>query len=261
MNLTKTVLAAAAVTLIGGTASAAVIGFDDITGGGPNSSYTESGFYFEPAGSTGDIKCWGTKCLKEVTQTVGTTMVYSPDEDSIPDDTFELDFFYFSAIGNTTTENNSFTLVAYDSDIDLDDDSTWGDILYSVEFTLGASLGSLTVIDNTDDGVTATASISFAKDIGSEPDDPNVINYNVGYWVDLTGWLGITEAHWFINTADGPTDGQWRLDCIGANESGTGAQSGCDPSVIPLPGGLPLMASALGIIGILTTRRKLTHAA
>ena len=243
MNFLSKTICTAAIAFFGATANAAVIGFDDATGGGPNSSYIESGFRFAPAGSTGDTKCWGTKCLKEVNQTVGTTMTYDPDGDEIVDGTHSLDFFYFVAVGNTTTENNSFFVEGLNE---------FGNPIYKAEFIIG------TTYEGTDFQTfgPGTTSVSFAKDIGSDPDDPSVINYNVGYWVDLTGWFGITSTNWFINSADGPTDGQWRLDCVGANEPNTsGANSGCSPAVIPIPAAGFLLIGALGSLVLLRGRR------
>ena len=253
MELKKYLGIAAALTLLGSGANAAVIGFDDITGGGPNSNHWESNFYFEPAGSTGDTKCWGTKCLKEVTQEVGTSMIYDESDNGEANisGTHSLDFFYFVAIGNTTTDNNSFGVQG------LDDQDN---VLYEAEFVIETEdfLG-FDWQTYTETG-TASAFVTFAKDIGSDPEDPDVINYNVGYWVDLEGWVGITTTRWFINSADGPTDGQWRLDCVGANEPNTsGGASGCEPTTpIPVPAAGWLLFAAVGGLALKSRKSQKT---
>jgi hypothetical protein len=146
MNIIKNI--AVALTLMTGlSAHATIISFDTITGGGPNSSYTESGFTFVPAGSTADIKCWDGKCLKEVQQGLVTTM--TGDSSNSP---FELDFFYFAMIGTTTTVNNSFTLVGKKANSEIRASFSEGDALgpFSTDATLSfaKNLGGIRTMDS-----------------------------------------------------------------------------------------------------------------
>ena len=262
-------------SLAASSASAVVINFDEYNGFGTG-YWEESQFLFSPAKSDNDVKCYISRCLMEIGQGELTTMTYDEDAvgphgggtgaNAVPaeeveehyGDEFNLDFFYFVLVGQGEEQENNLTVTGT-----FADGST-----VTATFIIHTDTGEVEVREYNSDGDliddSGVAIVSFATDENSNHNDTDdgTIQYNVGYWVDLGDeWHGIVDATWTLNTFD--TNGnrvlsaQARLDCVGAFESGTGAESGCSPGgEIPIPASLPMLLAGLGGLGILYRRRR-----
>lgn len=247
-------IAAAFVAGLAGTAQGSVITFDGFNGQ-KYDYWEEQDFLFSPAKSNNDSKCYETECLMEIGQGDLTTMTfdasgggpYGGDEAPVDEygDVFNLDFFYFVLIGNGEGADNSFTVTGYYEDLTT----------ISATFVLGNPTGA-----TADD-----ATVSFAADADTNKNDTDdgTIQKGVGYWVDLGDeWNDLVKVSWFVNTFDGNGNqvisAQMRMDCVGANESVTGAQSGCAPAtVVPVPAALPLLTGGLlWLAGLAGWRRR-----
>ena len=266
----------AALLLGGSAANAAVMDFDGSEGVASVGYWEENNFLFNPAKSNNDTKCYDNKCLMEVGQGELTTMTYDDDGTPKPvdlsgftgtgpggklteeernaklaevyDDVFNLDFFYFSLVGKGVGVGNSFTV-----------EGTYSNTLLgtvSATFVLGDPLGAVATTG-------ATSSFALARAGGCDA-ATTTIEFNCGYWVDLDDdWNSLTSVTWTPNPLPTVQNGnsstkysQMRLDCVGANESGLGADSSCDPSDIPLPATAWLLLGGLVGLGAVVRRRK-----
>lgn len=258
----KNIAVSALIAFAGTSAGAAVIDFDGLNG---NPAYFEDqSFLFSPVGNSNSSLCYDNRCLQELGQGSVTTMTYDSSEggpygdggqggNSIPlsvvspnyGDAFNLDYFYFLLTGNGEDSTNSLTVTG----------TFANNTTVSAMFNLLAGTG-----------LTATgANVVYAADYDGNNNntDNGTIQKNVGYWVDLDdNWNGVTSVTWSAGLT-----AQVRLDCVGANElGGLGSTNGCAPfdddgntggpmNPIPLPAGLPLLASALGL-GLFLRRRR-----
>ncbi|WP_299350234.1 VPLPA-CTERM sorting domain-containing protein [uncultured Shimia sp.] len=224
------------------SANAAVMNFDGANGN-PD-PWVENDFIFSPVKTSNDTKCWGGRCLQEITQGEVTTMTYdAPVADATPDP-FNLDFFYFSLLGNTPHGDNVLTVIGTFADATK----------ISATFFLDDLLGT----------VLTDATTSVAKLHGGETNNTQIKKQS-GYWVDFgDSWNNLISVDWTGNTlANGEIvygrNGSVRIDCVGANESVTGANSGCNPitvATVPIPAAGLLLLGALGGLGFAGRRRR-----
>ncbi|QMU58639.1 MAG: hypothetical protein GKR98_10815 [Boseongicola sp.] len=273
MNITRTLLLAASLSVAGAAADAAILGFDFEDANNGWKIYEKDGYMFDPSNLNSSTRCADDgpnpkHCFLETTQ--GDPTVLSPDliddatEDAeryhdgefTEDEEFDLLAFYINFQGTGANDDNTMWL--YDQDIAFDDElETWSGTGEILAFTLDAAADSFEGLD-----------IYLAGDVGSGPlGADHLLSDQIGYIVVIQeGYFeGINTFTW--NASNGANN---RVDCvyIGTNPEdkanfnvGSLFAEGCGaPTIIPVPPSLPLMAAGLGILGVLG-RRKMKKAA
>ncbi|MEO3414715.1 VPLPA-CTERM sorting domain-containing protein [Roseovarius sp. CAU 1744] len=238
----KITATAGALALCASFASAAtvtqLIHFDDTNNGAKDYTTADGNFFFDPTNFQSSVLCADTtsgggngSCLIEGTQGVLPMMTRLTG-----DGVFSLDSFYFLLTGNGTGASNAITATAFNGAVQT----------ATATFHLGALFPNVT---NYSDGAAAGP---LAK--------------NTGYIADLTSIAGFKDITKIQFSA--ATSAQIRLDCIVASFDGTtsepasGFKHPCgvdeDPpgGVIPVPAGLPLLLSAMGVFGIVRARKR-----
>lgn len=236
-QLIPAVAALALSFMAGGTSAATVtqlIHFDDASNG--DSSYTtaDGNFYFTPTNLASGNCAADTNppgngsCVHEYGNGIVTDMTRLTGND---DKAFSLLSFYVSVQGQGNT--NFFKIT--------DSDGVWH------QYDFGSTYANMS------DYPSGAAAGSISQ--------------NGKYIVDvssLTGFDDITKVTWSASST-----ARIRIDCVVASFEGTttdpydsntqcGLQDPNDPpgGVIPLPAGLPLMLSALGIGGLIARRKR-----
>ena len=241
MNIIKSLIGAAALVAFGAAANATtvtqLIHFDDTNNGAKSYTTADTNFHFTPTNFQSSSLCADSvsggngSCLIEGKQGVLPMMTRLTG-----DGVFSLDSFYFLLTGKGTGSSNAITATAFDA----------GGQTGSVTFHLDALFAN---VSNYIDGTPAG----------------NLVK-NTGYVADLTSVLGFQDITKVQFSA--ATSAQVRLDCVVSSFSGStseplsGFKSGCgvgdDPTggTIPLPAGLPLLLTALGLGGMLRLRTR-----
>lgn len=277
-NIVRTSVLSMAVSVgIAGVVSAAtvtqLIHFDDRKGSGDYTTQ-DGNFSFDPANMQSSTLCADTTessgngdCVIESSNGVLTTMtrnldtlaaaVAYDDKSALPEETadrnvadnkfFMLDSFYMLFTG-TGADPNWFMVEAFDG--------------------AGASLGFEQYQINS----TAYTNVSYYNTGLSTGLD--LLVKGVGYVFDMTGIAAFQGNNLAKVTWSASTSAQLRLDCVvnsfdgSTSEPLSGFTGGCGlddgggtggPPPVPLPAGLPLMLSALGIVAVV--RRKSRKAA
>lgn len=240
------VAAVAGVGIAPMAASAATVleSFNDFPHG-PSDSFVSQGFEYKPTKTTNG-QCFEALCLQEYSQPDGVITTISRAED--PE---EFDFlgFYLNFNGLTETDSYNFLTITDDGSptatsigFNLVDDfntifaGITGWAIWSVDITGPAT--TITALTGTD---------HFSKEAN-------------GFFISLGDLFeDVTMVRFF---SEG--QGTLRIDCAYYNvgsDGGFDAEefTSCQPSttVVPVPGGLPLMASAIGLVAILTRRKRL----
>ncbi len=228
----RNVVAAMGLVFAASSASAVtqLIHFDDANNGAPTYTTADGNFFFNPtnlaSGNCADSTNGGNgSCVHEVGNGVVTDMTRLTG-----DNTFSLLSFYVSVQGTGST--NYFSI--FDGTI-------------THQFDFGTTYANMT---NYPDGTAAGA-----------------ISQNGKYIVDVSGLSGfddITKVTWAASST-----ARVRIDCIAVSFDGTttdpydaNTQCGLDggggggTGLVPLPAGLPLLLSALGIVGIVRRRAR-----
>jgi len=211
-----------------------LIHFDDVANNGQQTySDADGNFLFDPTNFQSSVQCADTtsstgsangNCVIETNQGVLPTMTRLTG-----DKTFSLDSFYFLMTGNQSSIP-ALTVQGFDSS---------GTQTGSVQFALGTSYTNVTKEDGS-----AAGSLDF----------------NTGYFADLTslsGFDNLKSAVWLASNTN-----QTRLDCVVSTFSGStsepasGFSGSCGGiSSIPVPAGLPLLLTAMGLGGFMSWRK------
>jgi len=216
------------------------ITFDDadgvISGGNPK-TYTSQGYVFEPVNINNDVKCADGSCTKENQQT-GLPTLTRTDSGA-----FDLISFYFSIIGGEGGVLNYVSVEGFTGDATSGYTSTGS----AIKFTLDTLLSDYTTAQNVD--VTFSKSATGAACTDSSDDPTAVLCKNYGYTAVLPTTLfeSVTKVVW---SASG--NAQALIDDVVLSGNGGGV------GFIPVPAGLPLLLTAMGLGGFMSWRKRKT---
>jgi hypothetical protein len=227
--LGMTALAAATLiaTSVGATAGTLTIDFERADGdGGTLVNQGSDGKYYEVGGYILDpVNLQGGLCFDDPSQsdcTIESTQTVEPTLYRIDGTDFDLYSFYFLNNGAGSGFDNRTTVTAFDAG---------GGEIDSFDFFIGLSLDAYA-----SEGVMVT--VAESSPVGNCATYATILCKGTGYIVNLgTEFTGVNSVVW---TAEG--DANARLDNLVVNQ-------------IPVPGSLPLLASAFGL-GAMVMRRK-----
>lgn len=207
------------------------ITFNDSDGNFSDKTYTSQGYEFVPVNLNNDTKCSDATCTKELGQDLPTLT-------RTDDSAFSLFSFYFSIIGEGPNNANSITVEGFSGSESVGYSSK-GSITLTLDKAL-STFSSQNVTVTYAKGATGAACTNNA-------DSPlTVLCKNAGYVADVsqTGFFtDVTKIAW-----DAPNQAQALIDDVVLSDIGA----------IPVPAGLPLLLTAMGLGGFMSWRKRKT---
>lgn len=244
MFIRSVLFAAAAVVTMGSAASASTIieSFNDFPNANNVDTWQSQGFDYTPIGTTNG-QCFDAICLREdqVNTDPLITNITRVDEGS-----FDFLGFYLNFNGLTAdSETNFFNITADDEAeprVGLTTTQSFEEQFLDVyEVSISGSTVDITKLDG-DATFDFSANGYFIIFTNDQFDDVTKISLSS----DGQGTARFDCAAYSV-----PTGGSIDIDTLG------GCEVGDDPEVeIPLPGGLPLLAGALGLTALIRRRAK-----
>lgn len=206
---------------------------DGVISSGNPKSYTSQGYVFEPVNINNDGKCADDSCTKENQQTGLPTLTRTDGS------AFDLISFYFSIIGGEGGVLNYISVEGFKGDETSGYTSTGS----AIKLTLDTLLADYTTSQNVD--VTFAKSATGAACSDPTDDETKVLCKNYGYTAVLPTNLfeDVTKVVW---SASG--DAQGLIDDVVLSDIGA----------IPVPAGLPLLLTAMGLGGFMSWRKRKT---
>eukprot|EP00581_Thalassiosira_minuscula_P026417 CAMPEP_0184432752 /NCGR_PEP_ID=MMETSP0738-20130409/360851_1 /TAXON_ID=385413 /ORGANISM="Thalassiosira miniscula, Strain CCMP1093" /LENGTH=243 /DNA_ID=CAMNT_0026798169 /DNA_START=162 /DNA_END=890 /DNA_ORIENTATION=+ len=204
---------------------------DGVISSGNPKSYTSQGYVFQPVNINGDVKCADGSCTKENQQTGLPTLTRTDGG------AFDLISFYFSIIGGEGGLLNFISVEGFTGDATSGYTSTGS----AIEFRLDTVLADYTTSQNVD--VTFAKSATGAACSDPTDDETKVLCKNYGYTALLPANLfeNVTKVVW---SASGNAQGL--IDDVVLSKDGGGV------GFIPVPAGLPLLLTAMGLGGFMS---------